>query len=55
MRRLRIVLQIAVLSLVSAEAFASQFVVFPKATELMSPDGRFCRAQCRQSGLRVRY
>jgi hypothetical protein len=41
MRRLRIVLQIAVLSLVSAEAFASQFVVFPKATELMSPDGRF--------------
>jgi hypothetical protein len=41
MRRLRIVLQIAVLSLVSGEAFAFQFVVFPKATELRSPDGRF--------------
>src|ERR1700687_4045306 len=43
MRRLRIifVLQIALVSLVSAEVFASQFVVFPKASELVSPDGRF--------------
>ena len=43
MRRLRIifVLQIALVSLVSTEAFASQFVVFPKASELVSPDGRF--------------
>jgi hypothetical protein len=43
MRRLRIilVLQIALVSLVGPEAFASQFVVFPEATELVSPDGRF--------------
>ena len=43
MRRLRIilVLQIAVMSLVGPETFASQFVVFPKASELVSPDGRF--------------
>src|ERR1700693_4425086 len=43
MRRLRIilVLQIALVSLISTEAFASQFVVFPKASELVSPDGRF--------------
>ena len=43
MRRLRIilVLQIALVSLVSPEVFASQFVVFPKASELVSPDGRF--------------
>ena len=43
MRRLRVifVLQIALVSLVSTEAFASQFVVFPKASELVSPDGRF--------------
>jgi hypothetical protein len=43
MCRLRIilVLQIALVSLVGPEAFASQFVVFPEATELVSPDGRF--------------
>ena len=43
MRRLRIilVLQIALVSLVGPEAVASQFVVFPKASELVSPDGRF--------------
>ena len=43
MRRSRIilVLQIALVSLVSTEVFASQFVVFPKASELVSPDGRF--------------
>ena len=45
MRRSRIILglavQIALLSLVSPETFASQFVVFPKASELVSPDGRF--------------
>jgi hypothetical protein len=42
MRRLRIVLvlQIALVSLVGPETFASQFVVFPKASELVSPDGR---------------
>ncbi|MGA7764625.1 MAG: hypothetical protein WB781_03650 [Candidatus Sulfotelmatobacter sp.] len=32
---------IALLSAGSVEAVASQFVVFPKASELVSPDGRF--------------
>jgi hypothetical protein len=43
MRRSRIilVLQIALVSMVSAQVFASQFEVFPKASELVSPDGRF--------------
>jgi hypothetical protein len=31
----------ALLSVLSAEALASQFVVFPKTTDLLSPDGRF--------------
>ncbi len=38
---LRLALLVALLSVVSAEAVASQFVVFPKANELVSPDGRF--------------
>jgi len=38
---LGLALQIALVSLVGPEAFASQFVVFPKARELVSPDGRF--------------
>ena len=45
MRSWRILLAVPVLvtllSEVSAETFASQFVVFPKASELVSPDGRF--------------
>ena len=43
MRRLQIilVLQIALVSVVTAKVFASQFVVFPRASELVSPDGRF--------------
>ena len=31
----------ALLSVLSAGALASQTVVFPKATDLLSPDGRF--------------
>src|SRR6202140_856207 len=38
---LGLALPIALVSLVGPEAYASQFVVFPKASELVSPDGRF--------------
>jgi hypothetical protein len=45
MRSWRILLGVAVLvallSAMSVETLASQFVVFPKASELISPDGRF--------------
>ena len=45
MRPWRIVLGVAVLvaslCIASDEVFASPFVVFPKASELVSPDGRF--------------
>ncbi len=33
----------ASLSIVALAAFASPFVLFPKTTELVSPDGRLCR------------
>jgi hypothetical protein len=45
MRSWRILLRVAglvaLLSAMSVETLASQFVVFPKASELISPDGRF--------------
>jgi hypothetical protein len=46
----------ALLSVLSAGALASQFVVFPKTTDLLSPDGRFaCAVPTVQPEIRFRW